>query len=471
MKRATAARAALLGVGLPLSLALMFGPDELLRARDITAWRERASPWAYLGQHPWGLYRDAALAEIDGLQRPQGLVARLVPPPREGRLRPAPAQVLSAAFDPEEQHIVTAGGAVAVRWDLATGRLLEEIGPAHRRDAEDARTWGYGFGEVAWAEGGQVVVGLTGSPHTLWFVRKGNPESRVRLGGHGIEQLMARDSRLAWLRNLEHGTVLALPGDMPFTLPHEEVTAMALADGGRAVTASRSRIQWWQEGAPARTLAIQAQGNPVAFSADARWALAPVGRRLELWSTQDGRRAVVEAEAATGTGAETGARSETGAAAGAGSGTGAELRAVCATSTHLAVGRDDGQVQLWSLAELQPLRSFRSSAGAIGRLVCGQQHLLAVGDHDSDARVWRLDGQAQSAPVPAASAPPLPRLSWLVQQAADGQWARRWPRLVGWLEDAAGSFVQGIAVALLVLLLVGVQLIGRAARTAAGRGR
>ena len=354
--------------------------------------------------------------------------------------------MLSAAFDPEEQGLVTGSGTVAVRWDLATGRLLEEIGPAHRRDVEDAQVWGYGFGEVTWADGGKVVVGLTGSPHALWFLREGRPERRVRLGGHGIEQLMARDRRLAWLRNLEHGTVLPLPGDRPFTLPHEEVTAMALADGGRAVTASRSRIQWWQEAERGRAIDIQAQGNPVAFSADAQWALAPSGRRLELWGTQDGRRAVVDA----------------------GSGPEAELRAVCATSTHLAAGLDDGHVQLWSLADLQPLRRFRSSAGAISRLVCGEQHLLAVGDHDSDARIWRFDGQAQAAPVPVA---PAPRVSWLVQQAADGQWARRWPRLVGWLEDAAGGVVQAIAVAALLLLLVAVQMIGRAARTAARRGR
>jgi hypothetical protein len=67
-----------LATGLPLFLGALFLPAELMSMRDERAWRDRTNPFEYLDRGLTGARARQALMEIDALQRPQGLVSRLV---------------------------------------------------------------------------------------------------------------------------------------------------------------------------------------------------------------------------------------------------------------------------------------------------------------------------------------------------------------------------------------------------------
>jgi hypothetical protein len=424
-------RAALLFVaGAPLAAALLFLPEQMTLMRDELAWRARAGPWDYLDRRPYGAHRRLALAELDSAQRGQGLVTRLY---QSGRFNEwaSGAQVTHAAWRADGREILAGGAAVARRWDATSGGLLDTLGPRTRRQADDPARYGFGLDVVAYLDHGTTPAALSSGPAALWRFASGGLQ-RVALGAPRLEALNARDDRAAWIRALEYGEVLDLASGRTQRLAHEEITAIALAPGGRVATASRSTIRWWRDGAPQAQVRLDTRANPIGFSAEARHALVAVGRDLELWDSADGTRRVVAHEG--------------------------EVGAACATADYVATGTVDGSVHLHALPDLAHLRSFRSSQGP--------RRLLAVGDHGTDARVWDVAGSAQSAPVPV-TAPP--RLSRFVTLGADWNLPGRFPALFDALDQVRNETWSFLGVGAWGVLLVAVFWVARGRRAQAPR--
>ncbi|MBL8376845.1 MAG: hypothetical protein JNM79_03170 [Burkholderiales bacterium] len=413
----------LLLVGVPLALALIFVPDMVHLMRDEMAWRARADAFDYLERHAHGSYRRMALAQLEGEQRRGGLVARLIHS-RHGDAWASGSQSVSAAWRADGSEILTGSASIAMRWDSASGELLDRLGPHRRRDADDPQRWGYGLSQVAWGQEGAVPLAMSSGPPALWMFEAGGLK-RVALGDAPLEAFSARGGRIAYIRNLEYGATLDLAGGTPQRLPHEEVTAIALAAEGRAVTASRTLIQWWQGGARRESWRIGATANPVGFSSDAGLVLVPVGNSVELFSTASGEKRVLAHDS--------------------------EVGAVCATDEYIATGTQDGRVHMWSRADLSLIRSFRSSIGSIGLIACAPRRLAAFGDDRSDARIWDVAGRPQ--PGGQQEAAP-PRMPWIARKGADLDFPGRFPVLADWLDEAAASDLRYWAVGVLAAVLL-----------------
>lgn len=423
MKAKQRAAWVLLAVGVPLSLAAIFLPDMVHLMRDEMGWRARGDAFDYLDRHPHGSYRRMALAQLEGEQRKGGLVARLIHS-RHGEAWASGSQSVSAAWRADGREILTGSASIAMRWDAASGALLDRLGPLTRRAADDPQRWGYGLSKVAWGQYGAIPLALSSGPPSLWIF-EATGLKRIALGEAPLEAFSGRDGRLAWIRNLEYGATLDLAGGTPLRLPHEDVTAIALAAEGRAVTASRTLIQWWHVGARRESLGIRATANPVGFSSDAGLVFVPAGRVVELFSTESGEKQVLAHDS--------------------------EVGAVCATNEYIATGTKDGHVHMWSRADYTMVRSFRSSVGGIDLLACSPRRLAAFGDDRSDARIWDVAGRPQPGEQQEAASPRMP---WIALKGADIDFPGRFPVLADWLDEVAASDVKFWAVGVLTVVLL-----------------
>ncbi|MFN0161505.1 MAG: WD40 repeat domain-containing protein [Burkholderiales bacterium] len=424
----------LLAVGVPLSLAAIFLPDMVHLMRDEQGWRARGDAFDYLDRHPHGSYRRLALAQLEGEQRRNGLVARLIHS-RYGEAWASGSQSVSAAWRADGREILTGSGSIAMRWDATSGALLDRFGPATRRAADDPQRWGFGLSQVAWGQDGAIPLAMSSGPPSLWIF-EATGLTRIKLGEAPLDAFSARGGRLAWIRNLEYGATLELAGGTPVRLPHEEVTAIALAAEGRTVTASRTLIQWWQGGAKRESQRIKATANPVGFSSDAGLVLVPAGRGVELFSAASGEKQVLAHDT--------------------------EVGAVCATDEYIATGTRDGQVHMWSRADYSKVRSFRSSVGGIDLLACAPRRLAVFGDDRSDARIWDVAGRPQPG-EPQEAAPP--RMPWVALKGADIDFPGRFPVLADWLDAAATENAKYWAIGALTVVLLLASLMLHSARS------
>jgi hypothetical protein len=400
-----------LATGLPLFLGALFLPAELMSMRDERAWRDRTNPFEYLDRGLTGARARQALMEIDALQRPQGLVSRLVAS-RYGDAYLDGIDITRARLSPDGREVLTGTASVAHRWNADTGRSETVFGWHHRRDAEDTGRWGYGFSEIAWFRDGRAAAVMTShQPHSIWFFGAHAP-GPLAVGSEGVSALGALGERVVFIRDLEHGATFDV-GDAGrrgaaaiLRLPHPEVSAIAVASDGRVVTASRHLVRWWREGRIERELAIDGAYNPSGLSSDAAWALVPAMNVAELWSTADGRRLALAHDS--------------------------PVEAICAAGDRVVTGTRDGRLHFWSASEARLLRSLRAGPGAIDLLDCTQDRVLSVGNHRREARVWDMQARAQSWTLPE---PAPPRLGWIVTTGADLDLPGRLPALADWLDD------------------------------------
>lgn len=422
----------LLSIALPVLLGALFLPSEVVSMREELAWRNRTGPFAYLDQWPGGSYERLAMTEIDALQRPQGLVSRLVGS-RYGDHYLDGADATRVRLSPDGREVLTGTATAARRWNADTGRSEVQYGWTQRRDAVDTDKWGYGFGEVAWLDGGRRVATMTShAPQSIWFFGEGAP-GPLALGGDGFSALEAQGHRVAYIRSFEHGAVFDLREAGPrgaaaiVRLPHPDISAIALAADGAVVTASRNEIRWWRDGRLERSVPIDGAYNPAGLSRGGAWVLIPADRRAEIWSTSDGRRHLLDHDS--------------------------PVESMCGTATHLVTGTRDGRIHVWSIPGFEPVRSLRASAGSIDVLDCTQDRVLSVGDHRRDARVWDLQARPQAWSLPE---PAPPRMGWLVMAGADLDLPGRFPGTVAMLEewgpDLQVPAVGGIAIVLALAL-------------------
>ena len=412
----------LLLLGLPPILAILFLPSYLVLMREELAWRAKPDPYEFLTQWRGMCYNEMALAQLDEAQRPHGYIARFISSPygvsyRRGR------QTLAATWNHDESQVLTAGATIAERWNALTGEQLQTYGESKRRDAPDSRQWGFGFTQVAWYAENNKVVALTSGPSSLFFF---DPVAAPwRIADKGVESFVARGNRAAFVESFERGQVADLTSRQITQLPHTDVSAIALADDGVVVTATRQDIQWWRDGKPERRTAIEAPYNPQAISTDARWVIGSASRHALLWATRNGEPLAF--------------------------GHASEVTAVCALGELVATGTDDGRVHLWAMRGSTPLRSIRASTAKIDALTCGHERLISVSYDQTDVRAWNLDGR----PSPGMVATPTPpRQEWIVSLGADVDLPNRFPGLMAWIDADSAGARQPWAVGALVVLVI-----------------
>ena len=421
----------LLLAGLPPILGMMFLPGFIDPIREELDWRSMKDPYEFLGRWPYAQYRRSALAALDEAQRPHGFITRLVSS-AYGEDHLTGSETTTAVWGPGDREVLTGSSMRAVRWDAATGRQVATHGEATRRATEQVQKWGFGLREVAWYQGGTGVVALASDPQALWFFAPGAREPLV-LDGDGHEALSAAGMRAAFTKSVEYGNVLDIASGKVMRLPHPDVTAIALADDGRVLTASRDQVLMWRDGVQQGQIPLRAFANPAGFSSDAAWVLVLAGQSAQLWSTADGsKRELVHAS---------------------------EVTAICASAQTVATGTDDGHVHLWSANDGKATRSFRVSTEKIDLLACSPTRLLTVAYTSEDARVWDMAGQAQSGP---ALYPAPPRISWITRLGADLDIPGKMPVLTQWMQDAAHANMQPWCFAALAGLVFAAQRMVRA---------
>ncbi len=413
----------------------MFLPSYLPQIQEELDWRSHKDPYEFLQRWPWGARHWQAMAELDAVQRREGFIARLTTPSPYGPRYLRGNQFWSAQWGPDGTQVLTGSATTAIRWNASTGSIVAIHGAERRRDVEDAYTWGYGFPDTAWYDGGRAVVAMTPGPHSLWFFSSA-PHPPVLLEGEGYEALTARDGRIALIKYFEHGMIMTADGRSTARLPHEDVSTIALTPDDGAITASRSRVQWWRNAQPVTGVTIRATYNPVGFSADARWALVLTQRSVELWSTDTGRKLELPHEG--------------------------EPTAVCAAADVVATGTQEGQVHLWRASDGALIRSIRASTARIDLLDCAPGRLLTLSYNRTDARLWHLEGRPRQGPMQEAW--PEPHLHWAVKAGADIDLPGSAPALVRWLDAGAVNGLNPYAAGGLLALLGAAWWLARAAR-------
>lgn len=287
MSRRIGLAIALLLIGLPAILALLFLPGQLTAMQAEIDWRRHQDPYEFLSLWPRSSYDLLALAELDAAQRPIGYISRLVSS-RYGPGYLTGGETVSAVWAPDAREVLTGSSTVAIRWQADKGEPVQVHGTTRRRDAEDPARWGFGFAEVAWYGKGAGVAAMSRDPHALWLFGAGAP-GPLSLEPSGLSGLVASGNRAAFVRSFQYGSVIDLATGATARLPHPDVSVIAFAPDDRVVTASRNEIRRWRGDETVETVAIDAAYNPLAFSDDARWLLVLAQNTVEVWSTSTGR--------------------------------------------------------------------------------------------------------------------------------------------------------------------------------------